>query len=145
MNATTSTILKIAASIAGASALNSIDLALAHEIGSAGHETVVPVIQQSLANVPGKTLSAAVVSYAPGQASPAHKHAGSVFAYVLTGEIRSQNSATGAARVYKAGESFFEPPASEHLICENPSKTEPSSLLAVFIADDGAVLTTPTK
>jgi quercetin dioxygenase-like cupin family protein len=36
-------------------------------------------------------------------------HAGSVFAYVLSGAIRSENSATGPVKVYKAGESFFEP------------------------------------
>jgi quercetin dioxygenase-like cupin family protein len=56
---------------------------------------------------------------------------------VLSGAIRSENSATGPARVYKAGESFFEPPGSKHLISENASATEPASLLAVFVADDG--------
>jgi quercetin dioxygenase-like cupin family protein len=85
-----------------------------------------------------------VVSYAPGAKSPSHRHAGSVFAYVLAGSIRSENSATGPAKVYKAGESFFEPPGSEHLVSENASDTEPASLLAVIVADDGARLTTPT-
>jgi hypothetical protein len=56
----------------------------------------------------------------------------SVFAYVLSGSIRSENSATGPARVYKVGESFFEPPGSEHRVSENASATEPASLLAVF-------------
>jgi quercetin dioxygenase-like cupin family protein len=65
-----------------------------------------------------------------------------VFVYVLSGSIRSENSATGPARVYKAGETFFEPPGSEHLVSENASATEPASLLAVFVADDGAQLTT---
>jgi quercetin dioxygenase-like cupin family protein len=44
--------------------------------------------------------------------------------------------------VYNAGESFFEPPGSRHLISEYASSKEPASLLAVFIADDGARLTT---
>jgi len=61
---------------------------------------------------------------------------------VLSGAIRSQNSATGPTKVYRAGESFFEPPGSEHLVSENESATEPASLLAVHIADDGAHLTT---
>ncbi|ACA19926.1 Cupin 2 conserved barrel domain protein [Methylobacterium sp. 4-46] len=137
--------LRTAMIAAGALALSALRTSDAHEASSAGHETVTPVMQQALANASGKTLSAVVVTYAPGQASPAHRHAGSVFAYVLSGEIRSQNSATGAARVYKAGESFFEPPGSEHLISENASRTEPARLLAVFVADDGAVLTTPSK
>ena len=97
---------------------------------------------EKLPNVPGKTLTAVVVSYAPGGRSGKHHHAGSVFAYVLSGAIRSENSATGPARVYHTGESFFEPPGSEHLISENASATEPASLLAVFIADDGDQLTT---
>jgi len=92
--------------------------------------------------VPGKSITTVVVNYAPGGKSASHHHAGSVFAYVLSGAIRSENSATGPAKVYKAGESFFEPPGSEHLISENASASEPASLLAVFVADDGAKLTT---
>jgi len=103
------------------------------------------LIAQKLPNVPGKSITAVVVSYAPGGKSSKHHHAGSVFAYVLSGAIRSKNSATGPARVYRAGEGFFEPPGSEHLISENASATEPASLLAVFVADDGARLTTFDK
>jgi quercetin dioxygenase-like cupin family protein len=98
-----------------------------------------------LPNVPGKSLTAIVVTFAPGASSPVHHHAGSVYAYVLTGTIRSENSATGPAREYKTGESFFEPPGSVHLVTANASETEPASLLAVFIADDGATLTMPGK
>ena len=99
------------------------------------------VASAPLPNVPGSSVTAVLVSYAPGGRSPAHHHAGSVMAFVLTGAIRSENSATGPARVYHAGESFFEPPGSEHLVSENASATEPASLLAVFVADDGAELT----
>jgi quercetin dioxygenase-like cupin family protein len=105
-------------------------------------DQVKAVLSEKLPNVPGKSLTAVVVNYAPGGKSLSHHHAGSVFAYVLSGAIRSENSATGPARVYQAGESFFEPPGSEHLVSENASATEPASLLAVFVADDGAKLTT---
>jgi quercetin dioxygenase-like cupin family protein len=106
---------------------------------------VRPVAAEKLPNVPGKSISAVLVTYAPGGKSGKHHHAGSVLAYVLSGEIRSENSATGPVKVYKAGESFFEPPGSEHLVSENASATEPASLLAIFIADDGATLTTFEK
>jgi len=92
-----------------------------------------------------ETLTAVVVSYAPGAKSARHHHAGSVFVYVLSGAVQSENSATGPAKVYKAGESFFEPPGSEHLVSENASNTEAASLLAVFVAADGAQLTTFDK
>jgi quercetin dioxygenase-like cupin family protein len=106
---------------------------------------VKPVSVEKLGNVPGKSLTVVVVNYAPGGKSGKHHHAGSVFAYVLSGAIRSQNSATGPVKVYKTGESFFEPPGSEHLVSENASATEPASLLAVFVADDRAQLTTFDK
>jgi quercetin dioxygenase-like cupin family protein len=98
------------------------------------------VMSQKLPNVPGKTLTALLVHYGPGGKTPKHHHPGSVMAFVVSGAIRSQNSATGPARVYCAGEAFFEPPGSEHLVSENASSTEPASLLAVFVADDGATL-----
>lgn len=110
-----------------------------------GDETVRPIISVKLPNVPGKNLSAALVTYPPGGKSGKHHHAGSVFAFVVSGAIRSENSVTGPTKVYKAGEGFFEPPGSEHLISENASETEPASLLAIFVADDGAKLTTPDK
>jgi quercetin dioxygenase-like cupin family protein len=106
---------------------------------------VKPVSVEKLGNVPGKSLTVVVVNYAPGGKSGKHHHAGSVFAYVLSGTIRSENSATGPVKVYETGESFFEPPGSEHLVSENASATEPASLLAVFVADDRAQLTTFDK
>ena len=108
-----------------------------------GHDHVV--FSTALANVPGKTLTAVVVDYTPGGKSPPHQHAGSVFAYVLSGAIRSENSATGPVKTYHAGEAFFEPPGSVHRVSENASQSEPASLLAIFVADDQARLTQPAK
>ena len=114
-----------------------VHMAIADDAGE-----VKLVASEKLPNVPGKSVSAVMVSYGPGGKSGSHHHGGSVLAYVLSGEIRSENSATGPAKVYKAGKTFFEPPGSTHLISENASATEPASLLAIFIADDGATLTT---
>jgi quercetin dioxygenase-like cupin family protein len=118
---------------------------LAGPASRAADDDVRTVATEKLPNVPGKSVTAIVVKYAPGAKSDKHHHAGSVLAYVLSGEIRSENSATGPVKVYKAGESFFEPPGSKHLVSENASATEPASLLAIFIADDGATLTTADK
>ena len=96
---------------------------------------------EKLPNVPGKTLTGVLVTYQPGAKSSSHAHAGSVYAYVISGRVRSENSVTGPAKVYSAGEGFFEPPGSIHTISENASDTEPATLLAIFVADDGAQLT----
>ena len=57
------------------------------------------VTTEMLPNVPGKRITVTVVSYAPGQKSRPHHHPGSVVAYVLSGAIRSENSATGPVKV----------------------------------------------
>jgi quercetin dioxygenase-like cupin family protein len=107
--------------------------------------TVTPVWSGALPNAPGQTLTAVLVTYPPGGKSPAHRHAGSVFAYVLSGSVRSQSAATGPVKVYQAGQSFFEPEGSEHLVSENASATKPARFLVVFVAPDGATLTTYSK
>jgi quercetin dioxygenase-like cupin family protein len=101
---------------------------------------VKQAFQEKLPHVPGMTLTGIHVTYQPGAKSSSHAHAGSVYAYVLSGKIRSENSVTGPVRVYSAGEGFFEPPGSVHTISENASDTEPASLLAIFVAEDGAQL-----
>ena len=99
-------------------------------------EQVKPVFAHAIPNIEGKSLIAVVVSYPPGAKSPAHHHARSAFiyAYVLSGAIRSQVDDQPAA-IYKVGEGFYEVPGSHHRISENASDTEPASLLAVFVVD----------
>jgi len=117
--------------------------AAAHGIG----ETVTPHFEQAISNIPGKSLIALVVDYAPGGASPSHIHAKSafIFAYVLSGEIESQVD-DGPRRVYRAGESFYEAPGSRHPVSRNASKTKPAKLLAVFVVNtDDKELTIPVN
>jgi quercetin dioxygenase-like cupin family protein len=112
-----------------------------------GGETITPHFEHAIPNIPGKSLVALVVDYAPGGASPPHIHAKSafVFAYVVSGEIESQVN-DGPRRVYRAGESFYETPGSSHPVSRNASKTQPARLLAVFVVDTSdKALTTPVK
>jgi quercetin dioxygenase-like cupin family protein len=115
--------------------------------GSATAQTVTPRFDQAIPNIPGKSLVVVQVDYAPGGASPPHTHAKSAFiyAYVLSGEIESKVN-SGEIRIYKAGESWSEPPRAIHQISRNASKTKPATLLAVFVVDsDDKALTTPVK
>jgi quercetin dioxygenase-like cupin family protein len=101
------------------------------------------IFEQAMPNVPGKSLTAVIVDYPPGGSSPPHHHAASgfIFAYVLSGTVRSQLEG-GPVEVYRTGESWWEPPAAHHIVSANASPTEPARLLAVIIADTGAELTT---
>ncbi|HEY4276109.1 MAG TPA: cupin domain-containing protein [Rhizomicrobium sp.] len=112
-----------------------------------GSETVAENFKAAIPNIPGKSLVAVEVNYAPGQASPPHTHAKSAFiyAYVISGAIESKVNAS-ETHIYRAGESWFEPPGAIHSISRNASKTEPAKLLAVFVLDtNDTVLTTPVK
>jgi quercetin dioxygenase-like cupin family protein len=96
-------------------------------------------------NIPGKSLLAVVVNYAPGAKNKAHHHAPSAFitAYVLEGAVRSQVD-DGPLKVYHAGEYFTEKPGAHHMVSENASATEPAKMLAIFVVDTGAQpLSTP--
>jgi quercetin dioxygenase-like cupin family protein len=110
-------------------------------------EQVKVAFAHALPNVDGKKIVAVTVTYPPGGESLAHHHAASAFiyAYVLSGAIRSQVG-DDPAKVYHVGEGFYEMPGSHHTISENASDKEPASLLAVFVVDskDGP-LTRPDK
>jgi quercetin dioxygenase-like cupin family protein len=104
-------------------------------------DTVEPIGSYALPNVPGKRVTIVRVFYGPGGFTRAHRHAGSVTAYITKGEIRSQLGG-GPVETFKVGQSFFEPPGATHLVSANASNTEPAELIAVFVADEGAQLTT---
>ena len=97
------------------------------------------IFSGKLPNLPGKTLTVTEVDYRPGGFSAPHRHpaSGFVFAYVLSGAIRSQVEGE-PLRVYSAGQSWTEPPNAHHIVSANASKTEPARLIAYIIADDGA-------
>jgi len=111
-------------------------------------EQVKLVFEHAIPNTEGKSMVAVVVTYPPGAKSPAHHHARSAFIYahVLSGAIRSQVG-DEPAKIYRAGEGFYELPGSHHGISENASDREPASLLAVFVVDskDRPLTTTDKK
>ena len=107
-------------------------------------ETVRPVFERAIPNIPGKKLIAVEVTYPPSGKSASHFHSQSAFIYahVLSGAIRSQVD-DEPAKVYQVGEGFYENPGSHHRVSENASASEPASLLAVFITDPTDTLTIP--
>jgi quercetin dioxygenase-like cupin family protein len=116
----------------------------AHEVGTG---MVFPRFDQTIPNIPGKSLVAVEVDYAPGAASKPHMHAVSafIFAYVISGEIESKVN-DGETRIFRAGENWSEPPGATHSISRNASNTKPAKLLAVFVVDsDDKALTTYLK
>ena len=93
-------------------------------IATADGDPVRQIFSVPLPNVPRQVPERRPGELRAGRNSPSHNHhSASVFAFIVSGAIRSENSATGPAKVYKAGKSFFEPPGSIHSISENASTT----------------------
>jgi quercetin dioxygenase-like cupin family protein len=134
----------IIAAICTAFAMSMAGAASAHDPQT---QTVTKNFEGAIPNIPGKSLVALEVDYAPGAASPSHTHANSAFiyAYVISGAIESKVN-DGETRIYRAGESWSEAPGAIHAISRNASKTKPAKLLAVFVLDtNDKALTTPIK
>lgn len=96
---------------------------------------VRPLSCEALPDVPGKSVTTAIVDFPPLAYTAAHRHPGSVTAVVLEGTIRSQMEG-GPAADYKIGQTWFEPPRALHLFAENPDPVHPAKLLAFFVTDE---------
>ena len=100
--------------------------------------------QQQPSNAPGKNAVMLTVSYAPGQASPAHQHPGAVMAYVLGGAVVSKLD-DEPEKTYKAGEYWYEAPGTVHSVSRNASQTQSARLLVWSLVDEGKPVTEPLK
>ncbi|CAI8861837.1 Cupin domain protein [compost metagenome] len=115
-------------------------IASASAFAHAPSEKVTVLQDEMLKNVPGKKALMIEVDYQPGQSSIAHKHDGTTMAYVISGQITSQVKGQ-PAKTYKAGEFWYEPAGSEHLVSKNASATKPAKLLVFMVlAPDEKVL-----
>ena len=100
-----------------------------------GGEKVRPLSSREiLEKLDGQAASATVVevSLEAGAKGSPHRHPGPVFGYVLEGEyelgIDDQPS-----KIYRQGETFYEPTGCLHSVSRNPSLKGPTRLLAVVL------------
>ena len=90
------------------------------------------ISRQPLPEKPGMDVVVITVTYPPGGTTPAHKHPGFVYAYVLKGAVAS---ALGKEppKTYTEGQSWSEQPMQEHRISRNASQTDPAELFVFLI------------
>jgi quercetin dioxygenase-like cupin family protein len=111
--------------------------AATHGTTDAGAATRRKVIQQSLPGDPPREIVLIEVNYPPGTGSPAHLHANGVMAFVVAGTISSQLG-EGPEQTLHAGEAWWEPTGTIHRVSRNASATAPATLLAIYVAPQGA-------
>lgn len=72
------------------------------------------------------------VTYEAGQAGKPHRHPGPVFGYVLEGEFEFAIN-DEPSKVFKAGETFYEPTGCLHRVTKNASAKSKTRILAVIL------------
>lgn len=72
------------------------------------------------------------VTIQPGKSGLAHRHPGPGFVYVLEGEYELGID-DKPTKIYKAGETFYEPTGCLHRVSKNPSKKGKTRLIAVVV------------
>src|SRR4051794_20264849 len=77
-------------------------------------------------------VSVQEVAIEPGESIDPHRHAGPVFGYVLEGEYEHALN-DDPAKLYKAGDTFYEPTGCIHRVTRNPGAKKTTRLLAVIV------------
>jgi quercetin dioxygenase-like cupin family protein len=98
-----------------------------------------------LSNVPGTRLTAVVLKFPRGtHPTIPHRHTGAVYVYVVEGSLKMGLDGQ-PVQLLHAGDSFFEPPGSHHVVAENASTTHRAVALALVIHRDGDPVLTVDK
>jgi quercetin dioxygenase-like cupin family protein len=84
--------------------------------------------------VDGKKAKATMVevTLAPGEVEAAHRHPGAAFGYVLEGEYEWAID-DNKPKIFKAGDTFYEPTGCLHGIGRNPSKKDKTRIIAIVL------------
>jgi quercetin dioxygenase-like cupin family protein len=82
------------------------------------------------------TVTTVEVTIGPGQAGRPHRHPGPAFVYVAEGtyELGIDDQPT---KIYKSGETFYEPSGCLHRVSRNPAASGNTRLIAVLIHPRG--------
>jgi quercetin dioxygenase-like cupin family protein len=89
-------------------------------------------------------LSVGEITIAPGASGSRHRHPGPTFVYVLEGAVEIELQGA-PAKVYRAGEMFYEDPRQLHISTKNVSKTESARILVYHLSHKGEALTQPER
>ena len=101
---------------------------------------VTELLRESPERLKGNQVIMLSVEYPPGAISPRHSHPGPTFVYIVEGTICSEVKGT-PARLYSAGDSFYEPDGGWHAARNQSGKTV--RLIATIISPPNAPLAAP--
>lgn len=117
--------LGIACGVGGAAA------AFHHEDGESVKIVASREIQEKVDGKEAK-VTTVEVTIGPGQAGLPHRHPGPGFVYVIEGEYELGID-DQPTKLFKAGESFYEPAGCLHRVSKNPSTKTKTRLVAFIV------------
>ena len=113
-----------------------------------GKENVKVLSQKAITEkLDGKKAKATMleVTLVPGAVETAHRHPGPAFGYILEGEYEWAID-NNKPKIFKAGDTFYEPTGCLHSLGRNPSTKEKTRLIAVVLhPEDAKDLVIPEK
>jgi len=101
----------------------------------------VELLREPYPGDPTREIVLLRATFAPGDSTPSHHHPGLLVGYVLTGEYEFQLEGQPLQRL-TAGDRFYEPPQSAHIVSRNPGETT-TQLLAFIVREGGARVMIP--
>ena len=123
------------------SALAAGGMSLAHhdEHGKGGAQVKLLSQKDILEKLDGKKAKATIVevTLAPGEVEAAHRHPGAAFVYVLEGEYEWAIDGN-KPRIFKAGDTFYEPTGCLHGVGRNHSKENKARFIAIVLHPEDA-------
>ncbi len=91
-----------------------------------------PVFEKELPKADYNQSISIQFEYPPGYSQEEHEHPADLFAYVLSGRVKSKLKGE-KAKTFETGEMWWEPKGSIHQTFENLSETEPARLLVIYL------------
>jgi quercetin dioxygenase-like cupin family protein len=106
--------------------------------------TITEIFKQPHPELPDKEVFVKRIELKPGASAPPHVHPGMVTGYVEAGTLEFQLK-DQPLKTLKAGDTFFEPPGSVHMVARNPDAKTTTVVIAFVINPKGAPLSTPLE
>ena len=117
-----------------AGAVGGMTLAHHDEHGKGGDYVKLLSQKDIIEKLDGKKAKATMVevTLAPGQVEAAHRHPGPAFGYILEAEYEWAID-DNKPKIFKAGDTFYEPTGCLHRVSKNPSNKGNTRVLAVVL------------
>ena len=119
------------------------DAALCATAPAAAKAGPVELLREPYPGDPTREIVLLKATFSPGDSTPPHQHPGLLVGYVLTGELEFQLGGQPLQRL-AAGDRFYEPPQSEHVVSRNPGETT-TEVLAFIVRERGAPVMIPLE